>query len=136
MSGESFRTLHELRQYHDLSSQTYKHLPRVQHRDVELLRRGLDGRDLLVRRGLPQVVVRDMSEGALADEVAGLGLELVDVALELVPERERVRRVCGLLDDRGERVLGDARNDLRETEGLVVHEVTEDLNGKGAIALA
>ena len=102
--------------------------PSVQSGKMKLLSSSLDRRDLLVGGGLAEVVVRDVPERALADEVAGLGLELVEVALELVEERDRVRGVGRLLDDRRELVLGDARHDLGEPERLVVHQVAQDLN--------
>ena len=58
-------------------------LPSVQNVNVELLCGSLDCCDLLVGRGLAEIVVRDMSFRTLPDEVAGLGFKLVDVALEL-----------------------------------------------------
>ena len=121
MSTSSYRTAHKLAP--GLGPETAGCSPRVQDRNVHLLRGRLDRRDLLVRHRLPEVIVRDVPERALAERIRRLGLERVDVRLELVPERGGVRGGGGGGDDRAELVAGDARDDLGVSEGFVVREV-------------
>lgn len=62
-------------------------VPSVQDIDIELFGCCLDRRDLFIGRSLAEVVVRNVTQGALPNGGTRLRGELVDVFLELYGRR-------------------------------------------------
>ena len=98
-------------------------LPSVQYVHADLLRRFLGGIDVVIRRRLPEIVVRYMSESTFADEQTRLGTCSIDLLREFIPQRQSFSRVGRALDHGLKRGACGAGHELGETEALVVRKV-------------
>jgi hypothetical protein len=64
-------------------SETVGHLPGVQYINLDLFSSSPDCGDFIVRDGISEVIIGDLSNVALANEQTGFGLQSINVVSQL-----------------------------------------------------